>query len=83
MRNFVLGSNVVLLLLLPPLLYASGVGMSRKAVRANLRPILLQAIGCVLFTAMGVVAVTHHMLGMPWAVGFVLGAIVSPRCSSR
>ena len=74
----VLDPNVVLLLLLPPLLYASGVGMSWRGFRANLRPILLMAIGCVLFTATAVAAVVHYAFGISWAVGFVLGAIVSP-----
>jgi len=68
----------VLLLLLPPLLYTSGVGMSWRGFRANLRPILLLAIGCVLFTAAAVAAAVHVVLGVSWPVGFVLGAIVSP-----
>ena len=52
--------------------------MSWRGFRSNLRPILLLAIGCVLFTAGAVAAVTHYALGFSWAVGFVLGAIVSP-----
>jgi monovalent cation/hydrogen antiporter len=63
---------------LPPLLYSSGVNMSWRGFRSNLRPILLLAIGCVLFTASAVAAVAHYALGLSWAVGFVLGAIVSP-----
>lgn len=70
--------DLVLLLLLPPLLYYSGVGMSWRGFRANLRPILLLAVGCVLMTATAVAAVTHFVLGLSWSVGFVLGAIVSP-----
>jgi NhaP-type Na+/H+ or K+/H+ antiporter len=73
-----LDPELVLLLLLPPLLYSSGVGMSWRGFRANLRPILLLAIGCVLFTAAAVASVAHVLFGMPWAVGFVLGAVVSP-----
>jgi monovalent cation/hydrogen antiporter len=73
-----LAPAIVLLWLLPPLLYSSGVGMSWRGFRSNLRPIMLLAIGCVLVTATGVAAVAHYALGMPWAVGFVLGAIVSP-----
>src|SRR5215470_9663366 len=73
-----LDPDLVLLLLLPPLLYSSGVGMSWRGFRSNLRPILLLAIGCVLFTAGAVATVTHYVLGFSWAVGFVLGAIVSP-----
>ena len=73
-----LDPDVVLLIFLPPLLYSAGVGMSWRGFRANLRPILLLAIGCVLFTAAAVAAVVHYALGLSWAVGFVLGAIVSP-----
>ncbi len=70
--------DIVLLLMLPPLLYAAGVGMSWPGFRDNLRPIMLLAVGCVLFTAAAVAAAAHLLLGMPWAVGFVLGAVVSP-----
>ncbi len=70
--------DLVLLLLLPPLLYWSGVGMSWRGFCSNLRPILLLAIGCVLATATAVAAVAHFALGLSWPVGFMLGAIVSP-----
>ncbi len=73
-----LDPELVLLLFLPPLLYSSGVGMSWRGFRANLRPIMLLAVGCVLFTAATVAAAGHWLLGLPWAVGFVLGAVVSP-----
>ncbi len=73
-----LDPDLVLLAFLPPLLYSSGVGMSWRGFRSSLRPILLLAIGCVLFTAGAVAAVAHYVLGLSWAVGFVLGAIVSP-----
>ena len=73
-----LDPELVLLLFLPPLLYSSGVGMSWRGFCANLRPIMLLAVGCVLFTAAVVAAAAHWLLGLPWAVGFVLGAVVSP-----
>jgi monovalent cation/hydrogen antiporter len=73
-----LDPDFVLLLLLPPLLYFSGVSMSWRSFRSNVGPILLLAIGCVLFTAATVAAVAHFALGVPWSVGFVLGAIISP-----
>jgi monovalent cation/hydrogen antiporter len=76
--QFALDPELVLLVLLPPLLYSSGVGMSWRGFRSNLRPILLLAIGCVLFTATAVAALSHYLLGMSWAVGFVLGAVVAP-----
>jgi Na+/H+ antiporter len=70
--------DLVLLLLLPPLLYYSGVGMSWRGFKQNLRAIMLLAVGCVLFTAGMVAVATHWLLHLPWAVGFVLGAVVSP-----
>src|SRR5215468_2077334 len=76
--QLILDPELVLLTLLPPILYSSGVGMSWRGFRSNLRPILLLAIGCVLFTAAAVAALGHFLLGMSWAVGFVLGAIVAP-----
>src|SRR5262245_22910474 len=78
MPQLVLDPELVLLTLLPPLLYSSGVGMSWRGFRSNLRPIVLLAIGCVLFTATAVAALVHYLLGVPWTIGFVLGAIVAP-----
>ncbi|HWA69394.1 MAG TPA: Na+/H+ antiporter [Rhizomicrobium sp.] len=69
---------LVLSLLLPPLLYSSGVGMSWRNFKADLRPILQLAVGCVVFTAARVAATIHWLLGLPLAVSFVLGAVVSP-----
>ncbi len=70
--------QVVLLLFLPPLLYSSGVGMSWRGFRANIRPIMMLAVGCVVFTAVATAAIAHALLNMPWSVAFVLGAVVSP-----
>ncbi len=73
-----LAPELVLLGILPPLIYSAGVVMSWREFRFNLRPITLLAFGCVVFTSGAVAAVTHFILGMPLAVGFVLGAIVAP-----
>src|SRR5437899_1629738 len=73
-----LDPTVVMLLFLPPLLYSAGVSMSWQGFRKNLGPITLLAIGCVLFTTTAVAGVAHFALGLPWAVAFVLGAVVSP-----
>jgi Na+/H+ antiporter len=70
--------EVVLLLVLPPLIYSAGVAMSWREFKANLRPIVLLAVGCVIFTAFAVAAATHYLIGLPWTVGFLLGAIVAP-----
>jgi len=73
-----LAPELVLLGVLPPLIYSAGVAMSWREFRFNLRPITLLAFGCVLFTSAAVAALAHFVLGMPLAVGFVLGAIVAP-----
>jgi CPA1 family monovalent cation:H+ antiporter len=70
--------DVVLLVVLPPLIYSASVAMSWREFRYNLRPIILLAVGCVLFTAFAVAAATHYLIGLPWNIGFLLGAIVAP-----
>src|SRR6201994_3701659 len=70
--------ELVLLLVLPPLIYSASVAMSWREFKHNLRPIILLAVGCVIFTAFAVAAATHYLIGLPWNVGFLLGAIVAP-----
>jgi CPA1 family monovalent cation:H+ antiporter len=70
--------ELVLLVVLPPLIYSAAVAMSWREFRYNLRPIILLAVGCVIFTAFAVAAATHYLMGLGWDVGFVLGAIVAP-----
>jgi CPA1 family monovalent cation:H+ antiporter len=70
--------EVVLLLVLPPLIYSASVAMSWREFKHNLRPITLLAVGCVIFTASAVAVATHYLIGLPWNVGFLLGAIVAP-----
>jgi monovalent cation/hydrogen antiporter len=74
----VLAPELVLLMVLPPLIYNSAVAMSWREFRFNLRPISLLAVGCVVFTTIAVALAADWLAGLPLAVGFVLGAIVSP-----
>jgi CPA1 family monovalent cation:H+ antiporter len=73
-----LSSDVVLVGLLPPLLYAAAVRTSLVDFRANKAAIGLLSVGLVLFTAAGVGLVTWWVLGVPFAMAFALGAIVAP-----
>jgi CPA1 family monovalent cation:H+ antiporter len=73
-----LDADVVMLALLPPLVYFAAFTMSWQAFCANIRPILLLAIGCVLATTVAVAAAGHWLIGLPLGVAFILGAIVSP-----
>ncbi len=70
--------QLVLLIFLPPLLYGAAFFTSLRDLRANLRPITLNSIGLVIVTMVAVAAVAHLVVGLPWPVAFVLGAIVSP-----
>jgi CPA1 family monovalent cation:H+ antiporter len=76
--TFELSPELVLLFVLPPVIYSSGVSMSWREFRYNLRPISLLAIGGVLFTACALAVTLHYVIGLPWALGFLLGAIISP-----
>ncbi|WFU16685.1 Na+/H+ antiporter [Bradyrhizobium sp. CB3481] len=70
--------QLVLLVFLPPLIYSASVAMSWREFKANLRPIILLSVGCVIFTACAVATATHYLIGLPWGIGFLLGAIVAP-----
>jgi CPA1 family monovalent cation:H+ antiporter len=67
-----------MLVLLPPLIYFASFAMSWHAFCENLRPILLLAIGCVIWTTFTVAYAAHWIIGVPLGVAFILGAVVSP-----
>jgi monovalent cation/hydrogen antiporter len=71
--------DIIFLVFLPPLLYAAAWFTSIHDFKANLRPILLLAVGLVLFTTAAVGFVVHAFIPeIPLAVAFAIGAIVSP-----
>jgi NhaP-type Na+/H+ or K+/H+ antiporter len=73
-----LDPDLVLLVFLPPIIYYAAFGMSWQAFYANLRPIVLLAVGCVVFTTIAVAVAANWLIGMAWPAAFVLGAIVAP-----
>ena len=73
-----LDPDLVLLVFLPPLLYASAFFADLRALRTDARVISLSAIGLVLATTAAVAVIGHELIGLPWAMSFALGAIVSP-----
>src|SRR5881275_2752325 len=73
-----LDPKLVFDLFLPPLIYPAAVYTSWRDFRANLRPILLLAIGLVLLTMAAIAYLFHSLFGLPLALGFVFGAIISP-----
>ena len=71
--------DLVFLLFLPPILFSAAYFTPIRDFKANLRPILLLAIGLVAFTTVVVGLVVHALVpAMPIAAAFTLGAIVAP-----
>src|SRR3954452_23964579 len=73
-----LDPDLVLLVFLPPLLYASAFFGDLRALRQDARVIGLNAIGLVLATTGVAAVIGHEVLELPWAMAFALGAIVAP-----
>jgi CPA1 family monovalent cation:H+ antiporter len=73
-----LDPELVLLIFLPPLLYGAAFFSNPRELKNNVRPIGWLAVGLVFVTTGAVAVVAHELVGMPWSVAFVLGAVVSP-----
>src|SRR6266481_2148923 len=73
-----LDPKLVFDLFLPPLIYPAAVYTSWRDFRANLRSILPLAIFLVLLTMTVAAYLFHALTGLPLAVGFVFGALISP-----
>jgi Na+/H+ antiporter len=64
---------------LPPLLFSDGWLMPLREFARAKRPIILLATGLVVLTTVGVGLVAHWLVpGLPLAMAFALGAVVSP-----
>ncbi|HEY1487585.1 MAG TPA: cation:proton antiporter, partial [Micromonosporaceae bacterium] len=78
-RNLHVEPEVILVVLIPPLLYATARRSSLLAIRANWRPIASLSVILVLLTAFAVgFLVTAVAPGLTLAAGLVLGAAVAP-----
>jgi CPA1 family monovalent cation:H+ antiporter len=74
-----LDPDLMIVVFLPPLLMDGAYFTVWEQLKRNLGAILLLAIGAVAFTTLAVGVVAHLIVpGLPWAVCFALGAIVSP-----
>src|SRR3954468_9399167 len=73
-----LDPKLVFNLFLPPLIYPAAVFTSWRDFRANVRPILVLATLLVVVTMAATACVFHALTGLPLAVGFVFGALISP-----
>jgi CPA1 family monovalent cation:H+ antiporter len=74
-----LNPHIVLVIFLPPLLYAGAFFANLRDLRDNLRPISLLSIGLVLATVIIVAVIAHAFIDhLSWPACFTLGAIVGP-----
>jgi CPA1 family monovalent cation:H+ antiporter len=74
-----LNPDLVLVVFLPPLLYASAFFVGLRELRDDARVITLLSVGLVLATTVTVAVTVHAIVGgLPWAACFALGAIVAP-----
>ena len=74
-----LDPNLILLFFLPPLLYKEAFHTSWHDFVRWLRPILMLAVGLVAATVLVVGLAAKLLLpDLPWAVCFILGAVISP-----
>lgn len=73
-----LSPELILTIVLPALLYWESLTTSLREVRANLRVIILLAVGLVLFTTPVVAAGLHYIEGTDWTTAFVIGAVLAP-----
>ena len=75
----VLDPDLILVIFLPPLLYAAAFFSSLRDLRANVRAISMLSIGLVGLTTLVVGVVAHTFVdGLSWAAAFTLGAVLSP-----
>jgi CPA1 family monovalent cation:H+ antiporter len=71
--------DLIFLVVLPPLLYASAWTTSWRDFRYHIVSIFLLAFGLVGFTVLGVALVAPHVFaGFDWRLGLALGAVVAP-----
>jgi len=69
--------EVISLVVLPPLLYASGEELSVRDLRAVWRPVAILSVGLVLVSAFAVAFVAAAFTPLSPALAFVLGAILA------
>jgi monovalent cation/hydrogen antiporter len=74
-----IGSELVLVVFLPPLLASAGFYASPRELKAEWRPLSVLVIALVLATTGAVAVVAHALIdGLSWPAAFVLGAVVAP-----
>ncbi|QIB47207.1 MULTISPECIES: Na+/H+ antiporter [Streptomyces] len=69
--------EIIGLVVLPPLLYASAEELSWRELRAVWKPVSVLAVGLVLASAAAVGVVASWLTPLPWQMALVLGAVLA------
>ncbi len=69
--------DLILALLVPPLLFEATLHLPWSKLRADLVPVLLLALGGTAVGTLGLGALVHYALDVPWAAAFAFGALIS------
>ncbi|WP_259376157.1 cation:proton antiporter [Rhodococcus koreensis] len=75
---FELPPEWVLVLFLPAILYWEALTTSTRTASRDARSVVLLAVVLVVATTAAVAACLHWILDIPWAVAFVVGAVLAP-----
>jgi CPA1 family monovalent cation:H+ antiporter len=73
-----IGPDLILLVFVPGLVFEASLALDLAELRRRIVPVSLLATVGVLGTVLIIGALTHLLLGLDWASGFLLGAIVAP-----
>ena len=76
--NLELDPELVLVVVIPPLLYAAALGSSLVALRGSARTVLGLSVGLVLATALAAGGLFALAVAVPLSVGIALGAAIAP-----
>ncbi len=69
--------DLILFLLVPPLLFEATLHLPWAKLRADLFPVLNQALLGTFIGTMAIGALVHYTLGLPWEAAFAFGALIS------
>ncbi len=76
--NEVPDPEIILVAVLAPLVFGEALGSSYLDLRKVARPVLVLAIGLVIFSTLAVGAITYWVAALPVAVAMALGAVLAP-----
>ncbi|MCZ2102369.1 MAG: cation:proton antiporter [Chitinophagales bacterium] len=77
-ENIDINPEIIFLIFLPPFLYDAAYNISFKEFKRNISVISTLAFALVFITTSVIAIAVHFILGLDWALSFILGAILSP-----